>query len=70
MDEPTVPLRSITPSLHHDLRADRQFFLLEGSPDRADALVWALTELMLDGTTFTLACEKARQCQAKTDQLS
>ncbi|TPM39745.1 ATP-binding protein [Mesorhizobium sp. B2-3-4] len=27
----------------------------EGSPDRADALVWALTELMLDGTTFTLA---------------
>nr|WP_210242390.1 terminase family protein [Mesorhizobium sp. B2-5-11] len=27
----------------------------EGSPDRADALVWALTELMLDGSTFTLA---------------
>lgn len=26
----------------------------EGSPDRADALVWALTELMLDGSTFTL----------------
>lgn len=27
----------------------------EGSPDRADALVWALTELMLDGSTFTLS---------------
>lgn len=27
----------------------------EGSPDRADALVWALTELMLDGSTYTLA---------------
>ena len=26
-----------------------------GSPDRADALVWALTELMLMGSTFTLA---------------
>ncbi|MBI1179116.1 MAG: DNA-packaging protein [Alphaproteobacteria bacterium] len=26
----------------------------EGSPDRADALVWALTELMLDGETYTL----------------
>lgn len=24
----------------------------EGSPDRADALVWALTELMLDGSTY------------------
>lgn len=30
-------------------------FVGEGSPDRADALVWALTELMLDGSTFTLA---------------
>lgn len=30
-------------------------FIGEGSPDRADALVWALTELMLDGSTFTLA---------------
>lgn len=29
-------------------------FVGEGSPDRADALVWALTELMLDGSTFTL----------------
>lgn len=27
----------------------------EGSPDRADALVWALTELMVDGSSFTLA---------------
>lgn len=27
----------------------------EGSPDRADALVWALTELMVDGSTYTLA---------------
>lgn len=27
----------------------------EGSPDRADALVWALTELMITGSTFTLA---------------
>lgn len=26
----------------------------EGSPDRADALVWALTELMLDGSTYSL----------------
>ena len=26
----------------------------EGSPDRADALVWALTELMLVGSNFTL----------------
>lgn len=27
----------------------------EGSPDRADAVVWALTELFLDGSTYTLA---------------
>lgn len=27
-------------------------FLGEGSPDRVDALVWALTELMLDGNQF------------------
>lgn len=27
----------------------------EGSPDRADALVWALTELMLGGSTYSLA---------------
>ncbi len=27
----------------------------EGSPDRADALVWAITELMLTGGTYTLA---------------
>lgn len=27
----------------------------EGSPDRADACVWALTELFLDGSTYTLA---------------
>ncbi len=27
----------------------------EGSPDRADALVWALSELLVDGSTFTLA---------------
>lgn len=26
----------------------------EGSPDRADALVWALTELMISGSTYTL----------------
>ncbi len=25
-----------------------------GSPDRADALVWALTELMIDGSTYSL----------------
>lgn len=30
-------------------------FVGEGSPDRADALVWALTELLVDGSTFTLA---------------
>ena len=30
-------------------------FIGEGSPDRADALVWALTELMLEGPTYTLA---------------
>lgn len=29
-------------------------FLGEGSPDRADALVWAITELMLNGSTYTL----------------
>lgn len=29
-------------------------FIGEGSPDRADALVWALTELMLGGSTYTL----------------
>lgn len=27
----------------------------EGSPDRADALVWALTELMLGGSTYNIA---------------
>ena len=27
-------------------------FVGEGSPDRADALVWALTELMLDDETY------------------
>ncbi|WP_010660219.1 phage terminase large subunit [Brucella anthropi] len=27
----------------------------EGSPDRADALVWAITELMLDDTGYTLS---------------
>lgn len=27
-------------------------YIGEGSPDRADALVWALTELMLDGSTY------------------
>lgn len=31
-----------------------QGFIGEGSPDRADALVWALTELMLDGSSYTL----------------
>jgi phage terminase large subunit-like protein len=30
-------------------------FVGEGSPDRADALVWALTELLVDGSTYTLA---------------
>ena len=30
-------------------------YIGEGSPDRADALVWALTELMLDGSSYTLA---------------
>lgn len=29
-------------------------FIGEGSPDRADALVWALTELMLDGSSYSL----------------
>lgn len=29
-------------------------FVGNGSPDRADALVWALTELMLEGTSYTL----------------
>jgi phage terminase large subunit-like protein len=31
----------------------------EGSPDRADALVWALTELMLEGQTYNLAAMAA-----------
>lgn len=30
-------------------------FIGEGSPDRTDALVWALTELMISGSTYTLA---------------
>jgi len=30
-------------------------FLGEGSPDRADALVWAITELMITGSSYTLA---------------
>jgi len=30
-------------------------YLGEGSPDRADALVWALTELMLNQATPTLS---------------
>lgn len=34
---------------------DASGFIGEGSPDRADALVWALTELMVDGSTYTLA---------------
>jgi len=29
-------------------------FVGEGSPDRADALVWALTELMLNGSSYSL----------------
>ncbi len=29
-------------------------FIGEGSPDRADALVWALTDLMLTGSNYTL----------------
>lgn len=29
-------------------------YIGDGSPDRADALVWALTELMLDGSTYDL----------------
>lgn len=29
-------------------------FIGEGSPDRADALVWALTELMITGSSYTL----------------
>lgn len=34
---------------------DASGYIGEGSPDRADALVWALTELMIDGSTYTLA---------------
>lgn len=34
---------------------DASGYVGEGSPDRADALVWALTELMIDGSTYTLA---------------
>lgn len=30
-------------------------YIGEGSPDRADALVWALTELMITGSSYTLA---------------
>lgn len=30
-------------------------FVGEGSPDRADALVWAITELMLTGTTYNIS---------------
>ena len=30
-------------------------YLGEGSPDRLDAAVWALTELIVDGSTFSLA---------------
>lgn len=34
---------------------DASGFIGEGSPDRADALVWALTELMIDATGYTAA---------------
>src|SRR5690606_25235158 len=34
---------------------DASGYIGEGSPDRADALVWALTELMLGDSTYTLA---------------
>lgn len=34
---------------------DASGYVGEGSPDRADALVWALTELMLGDSTYTLA---------------
>lgn len=34
---------------------DASGYIGEGSPDRADALVWALTELMITGSTYTLA---------------
>lgn len=30
-------------------------YIGDGSPDRADALVWALTELMITGSSYTLA---------------
>jgi phage terminase large subunit-like protein len=29
-------------------------FMGDGSPDRADALVWALSELMISGTSYNL----------------
>ena len=29
-------------------------FIGEGSPDRADALVWALSELMLGGSSYNI----------------
>ncbi|MCO5085140.1 MAG: terminase family protein [Mesorhizobium sp.] len=34
---------------------DASGYIGEGSPDRADALVWALTELLVDGSSYTLA---------------
>lgn len=33
---------------------DASGYIGDGSPDRADALVWALTELMVGGSTYTL----------------
>ncbi len=30
-------------------------FLGDGSPDRVDAAVWALTELLVSGSSFTLS---------------
>ncbi len=33
---------------------DPSGYIGEGSPDRADALVWALTDLMLTGSSYTL----------------
>lgn len=41
--------------LVHNCNFTASGYVGEGSPDRADALVWALTELMLTGSNYSLA---------------
>jgi phage terminase large subunit-like protein len=51
-----VSYKEVTASRGKVARAEPVAALYEqGSPDRADALVWAITELMLDDTGYTLS---------------